>query len=362
MSKKKIIVFGTGAYFQYKKENLLKKYEVILFLDNRIPPEETEKSFLEIPIKNPECMDRGGTEDIFLMSIHYLSMWRQLISLGISPERIVHPFFEQPYFQSDEITVRYVDSICFSDEAVYIKEKYGNLQVIQSSQDWQCYLRLLYRREFPLIQAIADMESRPISCQFAAERGTPVDRFYIDKFLEENARFICGDVLEIEDATYTKRYGKKVRRSIVTDVSSHADGISYCMNLETGEGVQENVADCFILTQTMMYIFNLPKMVENISRILKIGGVALITCSGISQNSRRCMDQYGAKFNFNVSALEKLFQRDGLSVLKSGSYGNAKTVLAHLAGLCQEDLKKEDFKKNDPYYPLIVYAVVKKHE
>ena len=50
-----------------------------------------------------------------------------------------------------------------------------------------------------------------------------------------------------------------------------------------------------------------------------------------------------------------------LQVVETGSFGNVKTVTAHLNGLCSEDLVKEDFAPNDKYYPLIVYAVVKKN-
>lgn len=49
-----------------------------------------------------------------------------------------------------------------------------------------------------------------------------------------------------------------------------------------------------------------------------------------------------------------------MEVLEVGSYGNVKTVSAHLNGLCCEDLAEDDFAPNDKYYPLIVYAVVRK--
>ena len=146
------------------------------------------------------------------------------------------------------------------------------------------------------------------------------------------------------------------------DVSSDSEKIDFNANLETGEGIRDNVADCFILTQTLMYIFDLEAAVKNIVRMLKPGGVALITASFLSQNSQRCMDNYGAYFNFNSGTFEKLFDGNGASVLDSGSYGNVKTVMAHLVGMCAEDLDESDFDINDKYYPLIVYAVVRKDE
>ena len=41
------------------------------------------------------------------------------------------------------------------------------------------------------------MNTHPMSDSWGFERGTPVDRYYIERFLERNADAIRGDVLEI---------------------------------------------------------------------------------------------------------------------------------------------------------------------
>lgn len=360
MNLDKVILFGAGKYFLHKL-SLMDKYEIVAILDNRIESnEEVKWENTEISLLNPRMMNSTGKEKIFLMAMNFFSMWEQLVSLGVDPGRLVHPFFEKPYFQSDEVVHLFVEKLEFQKSVVQIKEKDGSMKSVRSMTEWEDYIRELYRRVFPIINSISKMSYQPVSLQFATERGTPVDRFYIDEFLKSHSKFIQGDVLEIEDATYTKRYGKGLHHSIVTDVSSTAQDVDFNSNLETGEGIRENIADCFILTQTLMYIFDLKTAVENIYRTLKPNGVALITCSGLSQNSRRCMDNYGAFFNFNAAALKKMFSNDKMTVLETGSYGNVKTVVAHLTGLCQEDLQTDDFLPSDPYYPLIVYAVVRK--
>ncbi|MGB2696377.1 MAG: class I SAM-dependent methyltransferase, partial [Candidatus Zixiibacteriota bacterium] len=50
----------------------------------------------------------------------------------------------------------------------------------------------------------------PISRQFGFDRGKPIDRYYIENFLNENKHFIRGRVLEIGDNSYTKKYGSAV--------------------------------------------------------------------------------------------------------------------------------------------------------
>lgn len=358
-----IIVFGTGKYFTYKEEKLLQKYHIIAFLDNRV--ERDTQEFYEntgIQIFHPAQVGSLDEKPIFLMSVHFIGMWRQLMELGICPERIVFPFFMEPYFENEEVLNHILAEIRFS-KYYFTCTTHDTTQLrISGTEEWREFLRVSYRRTYPLINAVAQMETKPISRQFGTERGTPIDRYYIEKFLEEYKHLVKGDVLEIEDNTYSLRYGEeRLTRSIVMDVGNRGEGISFNGNLETGEGIQDELADCFILTQTLMYLFDLKSTAHNISRLLKRGGTALVTCSGISQNSRRCMDAYGCCFNFNVDALRKMFSSEpDLEVTECGSYGNVKTVMAHISGLCREDLDIRDFQENDKYYPLIVYAVVKK--
>src|SRR5262245_3371591 len=59
----------------------------------------------------------------------------------------------------------------------------------------------------------------PISDSWGVDRGTPLDRYYIERFLEANRADIYGHVLEVKDAGYTHRYGgSRVRRASVLDV------------------------------------------------------------------------------------------------------------------------------------------------
>lgn len=338
-------------------------YDVALILDNRIK-QGTAENFENtgIAIINPANIC-NNTDRIYLMSMHFVSMWKQLVQIGVNPDRLVYPFFIKPYFQSDAVIDEYVDSIVFSNDYVTITEKNGNVTSLSDETEWYNWLRCLYRRANPIISTISSMSPVPFTEQFVTERGTPVDRYYIERFLQEHRNLIKGDVLEIEDNLYTKKFGISGEfRSIVMDYSSKAPYIDFNADLESGDGIRENIADCFIITQTLMYIFDVKSAAANIGRLLKKNGYALITCSGLSQNSVRCMDDYGSYFNFNPAVFRRMFEdENSLDVLETGSYGNVKTVSAHIAGLCCEDLTESDFSYNDKHYPLIVYAVVKKN-
>ena len=56
----KAIVFGCGRYYQSKKEQVHKRYEIIGFLDNTVKPGKIQ-SYEGKSMVNPEDMDSFGT-------------------------------------------------------------------------------------------------------------------------------------------------------------------------------------------------------------------------------------------------------------------------------------------------------------
>ena len=56
--------------------------------------------------------------------------------------------------------------------------------------------------------------TEPVSRAFGGDRGLPIDRYYIEKFLGQHKTDIHGHVLEIGDNKYTRQFGdQRVRYS-----------------------------------------------------------------------------------------------------------------------------------------------------
>jgi hypothetical protein len=51
------------------------------------------------------------------------------------------------------------------------------------------------------------LPDEPVSRTFGFERGKPVDRWYIERFLAEHSADVRGRVLEVAESTYTGWYG-----------------------------------------------------------------------------------------------------------------------------------------------------------
>ena len=65
----------------------------------------------------------------------------------------------------------------------------------------------------------------PISQDFGFDRGTPIDRHYVEDFLTRNSGDIKGRVLEVGDDAYTRRFGgARVAQRDVLHVNEGAAG------------------------------------------------------------------------------------------------------------------------------------------
>lgn len=198
----------------------------------------------------------------------------------------------------------------------------------------------------------------PISNVFGYDRGTPIRRYYIEKFLNKYVDDIRGQVLEIGGASYTQRFGgKNVSRSDVLHVAQGNPEATLVGNLETGEGVPENSWDCIILVQTLHCIFDMEKALRTVKRALKMDGTVLATLPGISQISRYDMDRWGDYWRLTSLSARRLFEAVfSEAAVTVETYGNVLTAITALHGLAAEELRKDQLDYVDPDYQVLLAA------
>lgn len=176
----------------------------------------------------------------------------------------------------------------------------------------------------------------PVSRLFGFDRGMPLDRYYIEKFLEEHASCITGRVLEVAGDSYTRKFGNDFVSHIL-HVDPSSDTATVTGDLSRPDSLPEALADCFICTQTFNFIYDLAGAVQGACRLLTPGGVLLATVSGISQISRYDMDRWGDFWRFTTRSAERLFAESFGEVVVQG-YGNVFVAKAFLDGLSVEDV------------------------
>jgi glycosyltransferase involved in cell wall biosynthesis len=124
--------------------------------------------------------------------------------------------------------------------------------------------------------------AQPFSQYWGWDRGQPIDRYYIEGFLDRHRADVRGRVLEVRDPVYTKQYGgNKVRTSDVVDVDP-ANGLATVVaDLRRADAIPAATYDCIILTQTLHLIDDMAAVLAECARILRPGGVLLVTVPSV---------------------------------------------------------------------------------
>lgn len=193
---------------------------------------------------------------------------------------------------------------------------------------------------------------QPVSRQFGWDRGQPVDRHYIDRFLSEHAADITGRVLEVGDDRYTRSFGRDVRRSDILDVDAGNRRATIVSDLAAGEGVPSEAFDCVVLTQTLLLIFDLHGAISQLHRALAPGGIVLATVPGISQ---ACQNAGGDLWRFTEASARRLFaERFGENCVSVQAWGNLASACAFLEGRAAEELTPAELDSSDADYPVLI--------
>jgi SAM-dependent methyltransferase len=193
----------------------------------------------------------------------------------------------------------------------------------------------------------------PLSDEWGRDRGTPIDRYYIERFLGRERQHIRGRVLELLDSSYTRRFGVGVEQADVLDIDARNPNATIVGDLTSAGVIASESFDCVILTQTLQFIYDLPAAIAQIHRALKPEGVVLCTVPSVSRISRRTLDTEYWRFTTAGCALlfGQLFDQERVQV---ESCGNVLSAIAFLTGLASEELSQAELEETDPYFPLLI--------
>jgi SAM-dependent methyltransferase len=181
----------------------------------------------------------------------------------------------------------------------------------------------------------------------------PVDRYYISEFIAENCADIQGHVVEVGDRHYTRRFGGG--KVTVSDVLMPRQDRSVTIeaDLRNAPQVADGSFDCVIATQVLECIDEFHLATSTIYRILKPGGVALVTLPSIQRLDNP--HEWPLLWGFSDGAAKFMFERhfgEGNSAIRA--YGNILSATAFLYGLAAHELTYEELNHRDPDYQVIV--------
>src|SRR4051794_2978337 len=123
----------------------------------------------------------------------------------------------------------------------------------------------------------------PASRRFGYDRGSPIDRFYIEQFLGTHAGLVRGRVLEVKDDTYATRFGTEVVEVAVVDIDASNPAATIVVDLAVVGSLPAEAFDCAIVTQTLMYVADVGAAVANLWQSIAPGGSMLLTVASVSR-------------------------------------------------------------------------------
>ena len=195
----------------------------------------------------------------------------------------------------------------------------------------------------------------PVSHEFGYDRGLPVDRYYIERFLETHRRDVAGRTLEIGDDEYTRRYGgDRATRRDVLHIHGRNPAATIVGDLADAPQIADGTFDCIVVTQTLHLIYDVDLAVATLHRILRPSGVVLATFPGISQLSG---DEWSRTWSWGFDALlaRLLFASHfGGHNVTVETHGNWLVAAAFLQGLATVDLTRAQLDADEPGCELLV--------
>jgi SAM-dependent methyltransferase len=214
------------------------------------------------------------------------------------------------------------------------------------------YSRVYRRLPVPRSESLR-LPPEPLSRRFGQDRGRPVDRVFIERFLAAHAADVRGRVLEVYEDTYARRFGSASSVDVVDASPGRATLVG---DLRSPGWLPVGVFDCVILTQTLHSAFRPDDVLASLRSSLAPGGTILATFAGVSQRSRSGEDpSFLELWRFTSDGVRELFSAAGFRA-EVRAYGNVLACASFLYGMAEHETDPRAFASDDPDYELVVCA------
>jgi SAM-dependent methyltransferase len=200
--------------------------------------------------------------------------------------------------------------------------------------------------------------TRPFSETYGFERGTPIDRYYLHRFLDANRTLVTGDVLEVQNRTYTTRFGHHLARTDTFDIVPQSAPTYLCDLADSSTIVPSDAYDCVLLPNTLQHFRRLDACLRNALRVVRPGGVILASAAGFVPLTADAGDYWRLSPDGWRDTVASAWA--GADVAVAG-HGNCLAAIAAQLGLAVEELSGAELEVNDPRYPVLTTILCRKN-
>jgi hypothetical protein len=200
---------------------------------------------------------------------------------------------------------------------------------------------------------------QPVSPRWGSERGSAVDRHYIDAFFARHSELIRGRVLEVRDPRYATSCGNGVTTIDVVDIDPRNDDATIIADLADPGSLPTFAFDCAIVPQTLVYVRDPFAAAANLWQSIAPGGALLVTTPAIARVDPDAVED--DRWHLTRAGLETVIRRacpDGEYSVQA--HGNPIVATAFLQGVAAEELRADELDAHHPLFPIVVTARVRK--
>jgi len=205
-----------------------------------------------------------------------------------------------------------------------------------------------WRRAAPRsARTVPALPAEPLSRRFGQDRGRPIDRVYIERFLQEHAADLRGRGVEIYEPTYLERFGRCDRIDVLDlDLANPRATIHGDF-----DALPPAAFDCFVCTQTLSAVGDPLRRLREAHAALKPGGVLLATVPNITPDVPG--EAFPDHLRYTAHGLRSLAAQV-FPEPEVRAHGNVRTAAAFLYGMAEHELDPADFARDDPAFELVV--------
>ncbi len=250
-----------------------------------------------------------------------------------------------------------------------VREVVGNARASQRSRPWGSDGRtrreriprrirlLLARFTVRWLRLLDQRDVLPLWGVWGYERGTPIDRYYIGNFIRAHAGAVHGRVLEFGWPDYQGYFdASRIERYDVLDLKAH-DDVTLVGDIQCIPQIADATFDCIVCTQVLLLIPDLFAAMREMHRILKPGGILLLTLPHVALTMPRkeFPNDYWRFTEDSVRLLLAAFSEVRITV-----HGNSYAAFYFANRIVVEDLTPADLDWTDTRFPLHVNAYARK--
>lgn len=200
----------------------------------------------------------------------------------------------------------------------------------------------------------------PVSARWGFDRGTPVDRFYLDRFFSFVAPVIRGRVLEVRDPAYTSRFGHDVTSVELVDIDPRNDEATIVADLGEAGSLPLESFDCAILPQTLQFVDDPRETLANLWQSLVPGGALIVTVPCLSRVDPDAGE--ADRWRWLPSGLRQLLAQacGPAAQVDVVTFGNLLAATAFLHGVAAEELRQTELETVDSSHAILACAMTTK--